>query len=155
MNNHEKMLNFTSNQVVANKKHNAFLLSHHYYQLCCLWIFMCMSSMHMHTQFYWESKGHRAWCWERLKAGEEGKDRGWDGRMASPTQWTWVWASSRSWWRTGRPAMLQFMGLQRVGHDWATELNWGCGKQKVKHIMTPNCHCLKLKIWLEIPIPNL
>ena len=44
--------------------------------------------------------------------------------MASPTQWTWVWVNSRNWWWTGRPGMLQFMGLQRVGHDWATELNW-------------------------------
>ena len=54
----------------------------------------------------------------------EGDDRGWDGWMASPTQWTWVWVNSGSWWWTGRPGMLQFMGLQRVGHDWATELNW-------------------------------
>ena len=61
---------------------------------------------------------------ERLKAGGEGDDRGWDGWMASPTQWTWVWASSRSWWWTGRPGVLQSMGSQRVGHDWATELNW-------------------------------
>ena len=66
----------------------------------------------------------RPWCWERLKAGGEGDDRGWDGWMASPTQWTWVWASSGSWWWTGRPDVLQSMGLQRVGHDWATELNW-------------------------------
>ena len=65
-----------------------------------------------------------SWCWERLKAGGEGDDRGWDGWMASPTQWTWVWASSRSWWWTGRPGVLQFMGLQRVGHNWVTELNW-------------------------------
>ena len=65
----------------------------------------------------------RPWCWERLKAGGEGDDRGWDGWMASPTQWTWVWVSSRSWWRTGRPGVLQSMGLQRVGHHWATELN--------------------------------
>ena len=48
-------------------------------------------------------------------------DRGWDGWMASPTQWTWVWASSRRWWRTGKPGMLQSMGAQRVGHDWVTE----------------------------------
>ena len=65
----------------------------------------------------------RAWCWERLKAGGEGDDRGWGGWMASPTQWTWVWVNSRSWWWTGRPGMLQSMGLQRVGHDWVTELN--------------------------------
>ena len=64
------------------------------------------------------------WCWERLRAGGEGDDRGWDGWMASPTQWTWVWVDSRSWWWTGRPGVLWFMGLQRVGHDWAIELNW-------------------------------
>ena len=50
--------------------------------------------------------------------------RGWDGGMASPTQWTWVWVNSRSRWWTGRPGVLQSVGLQRVGHDWATELNW-------------------------------
>ena len=65
----------------------------------------------------------RPWCWERLRAGE-GDDRGWDGWMASPTRWTWVWVDSRSWWWTGRPDVLWFMVLQRVGHDWATELNW-------------------------------
>ena len=56
-------------------------------------------------------------CWERLKVGGEGDDRGWDGWMASLTQWTWVWASSESWWRTGKPGVVQSMGLQRVGHD--------------------------------------
>ena len=66
----------------------------------------------------------RPWCWERLKAGGEGDDRGWDGWMASPTQWTWVWVNSGSWWWTGKPGVLQFMGSQRVGHDWVTELNW-------------------------------
>ena len=66
----------------------------------------------------------RPWCWERLKAGGEGYDRGWDGWMASPTQWMWVWVNSGSWWWTGRPGMLQFMVSQRVGHDWVTELNW-------------------------------
>ena len=64
----------------------------------------------------------RPWCWERLKAGGERDNRGWwDGWMASPTQWTWVWASSGRWWRTGKPGVLQSMGLQRVGYDWATE----------------------------------
>ena len=48
----------------------------------------------------------RSWCWERLKAREEGDDRGWNGWMASPTQWTWVWINSRSWWWTGRPGVL-------------------------------------------------
>ena len=61
---------------------------------------------------------------ERLRAGGEGHDRRWDGWMASLTQWTWVWLVSRSWSWTGRPGVLWFMGSQRVGHDWATELNW-------------------------------
>ena len=64
------------------------------------------------------------WCWERLKAGGEVDTRGWDGWMASLTRWTWVWASSESWWRTGKPGVLQSMGSQRVRHNWATELNW-------------------------------
>ena len=66
----------------------------------------------------------RPWSWERLKAGGEGDDRGWDGWMASPTRWTWVWVGSGSWWWTGRPGVLPFMGSQRVGHNWVTELNW-------------------------------
>ena len=68
----------------------------------------------------------RLWCWEGLGAGGEGDDRGWDGWMASLTQWTWVWVNSRSWWWTGRPGVLWFMGSQRVGHDWVTELNCTC-----------------------------
>ena len=67
----------------------------------------------------------RLWCWEGLRAWGEGDNRGWDGWMASPTQWTWVWMNSGSWWWTRRPGVLRFMGSQRVGHDWATELNWG------------------------------
>ena len=66
----------------------------------------------------------KLWCWEGLRAGGKGDDRGWDGWMASPTRWTWVWVNSGCWWWTGRPGVLQFMGLQRVGHDWVTELNW-------------------------------
>ena len=66
----------------------------------------------------------RPGCWERLKAGGGGDNRGWDGWMASLTQWTWVWVNSGSWWWTRRPGVLQFMGSQRVRHDWATELNW-------------------------------
>ena len=74
---------------------------------------------------HWE----RLWCWERLKGGGEGDDRGWNGWMASLTRWTWFWASSGRWWWTGKPGVLQSMGLQKVGHDWVTELNWwtlGC-----------------------------
>ena len=64
----------------------------------------------------------RPWCWEGT--GGEGDDIGWDSWMASLTQWTWVWVDSGSWWWTGRPGVLRFMGLQRVGHDW--RLNWTC-----------------------------
>ena len=80
----------------------------------------------LHTLATWyEELTHwkRPWCWERLKAGGEGDDRGWDGWMASLTQWTWVWVNSGSWWWTGRPGVLQSMGSQRVRHDWASELN--------------------------------
>ena len=71
----------------------------------------------------WEELTHwkTLWCWEGLGAGGEGDDRGWDGWMTSPTPWTWVWVNSRSWWWTGKPGMLWFMGLQRVRHEW-TEL---------------------------------
>ena len=70
----------------------------------------------------WEELTHwkRPWCWERLKAGEEGS-RGWDSWMASLTQWTWVWANSRRWWRTGKPGVLQSMGSQRLGHNLVIE----------------------------------
>ena len=64
----------------------------------------------------------RPWCWERLNAGGEGDDRGWNGCMASPTQWTWVWVSSRSWWWTGRPGVLQSKGSQKS--DMTEWPNW-------------------------------
>ena len=66
----------------------------------------------------------RPWCWEGLGTGGEGDDRGWHGWMASTTRWTWVWVNSGNWWWTGKPGVLWFMGSQRAGHDWATELNW-------------------------------
>ena len=66
----------------------------------------------------------RPWCWEGLGARGEGDDRGWDGWMDSWTRWMWVWVNSKSWWWTGRPGMLQFMGSHRVRHHWTTELNW-------------------------------
>ena len=67
---------------------------------------------------HWKS----LWCWEGLGAGREGDDRGWDGWMASPTLWTWIWVNSRSWWWTGRPGMPQFMGSQ--SRDTTEQLNW-------------------------------
>ena len=69
---------------------------------------------------HWE----RLWSWEGLGAGGEGDDRGWDGWTALRTRWTWVWVNSGSWWWTGRPGVLHFMGSQRVGHNRVTELNW-------------------------------
>ena len=68
---------------------------------------------------YWK----RLWCWERLRAWGEGGDRGWNGWMPSLTQWTPVWAHSEIM-RDRKTGELQFMGSERVGHDWATELNW-------------------------------
>ena len=63
----------------------------------------------------------RSWCWERLKAGGEVGNRRWDGWMASPTQWIWVWVNSRSWWWTGRPGVLQSVGSQKFRHNLLTE----------------------------------
>ena len=93
------------------------------------WIFIGRTDVEAETPILWppDAKGWliwKDWCWERLKAGGEGDDGGWDGWIASPTQWTWVWVNSGSWWWAGRPGVLQSMGSQRVGHDWATELNW-------------------------------
>ena len=80
----------------------------------------------------------RLWCWERLRAGGEGNYTAWDVWMALVTWWTWVGASSRSWWWTGKPGVLQSMGLQRVGHDWVTELNW---KELAWHSGIRQCVC--------------
>ena len=81
----------------------------------------------------------------RLKAGGERDDRGWDGWMAPPTQWTWVWASSKRWWWTGRPGVLQSMGTQRVGHDWVSELNW----EPEVHGLTNSIKASMLRLMLE------
>ena len=86
------------------------------------------------------------WCWERLKGRGEGDSRGWDGWMASPTRWAWVWASSGGCWWTGKPGVLQSMGLQRVRQNWATELNW-TDMEKHQHQY--------LMIGLEASFPNL
>ena len=75
----------------------------------------------------------RPWCWERLRAGGERDNRGWDGWIASPTWWTWVWVGSGSWWWTGKAGILLSMGLQRAGHDWVTELNWDPSLFRIYH----------------------
>ena len=103
------------------------------------WIFIGRTDAEAetHTLVTWcEELTHlkRPWCWERLRAGE-GMTRGWDGWMASLTQWTLVWVDSGSWWWTGRPGVLRFTGLQGVRHDWVTELKWNWRKGKRdKHI---------------------
>ena len=94
--------------------------------MCTVKLFMLIERSYQSIRKQCKELTHwkRPWCWERLGAGEEGDDRGWDGWMAWPAWWTWVWVNSGSWWWTGRPGVLRFMGSQRVGHDWETELNW-------------------------------
>jgi len=93
------------------------------------WVFFGRNDAKAETLILWPPHAKswligKDWCWEGLGAGGEVDDRGWDGWMASLTRWTWVWANSGSWWWTGRPGVLRFMGSQRVGCNWATELNW-------------------------------
>ena len=103
-----------SNQSILKKS----VLNIHWKDWCWSWNSNTLAT-------WWEELTHwkRPWCWARLKAGE-GDNRGWDGWMASPTRWTWVWASTGSWWWTGKPGTLQSMESQRVRHNWVTELNW-------------------------------
>ena len=97
------------------------------------WVFIGRTDVEAETPIYWppDVKSWLIWKdpdvgkdWRQEETGGEGDDRGWDGWMPSPTQWTWVWVGSGSWWYTGRPGVLWFMGSQRVRHDWATVLNW-------------------------------
>ena len=93
------------------------------------WIFSVKTDAEAETPILWPPDVKnwliwiKPWCWERLKAGREGDNRGWDGWMASLTQWRWVWVNYGSWWWIGRPGVLQSMRLE-VGHNWVTELNW-------------------------------
>ena len=90
------------------------------------WVFIGRTGVEAETPILWPPDGmglthlKSPWCWEGLRAGGKGDDRGWDSWLASPTR---VWVNSRSCWWTGRPGMPQSMGLQRVRHDWTTELN--------------------------------
>ena len=104
-----------SNQSILRKS----ILNIHWKDWCWSW-----NPNTLATWFKELTHWKRPWCWERLKAGREGGDRGLDGWMASLTQWTWDWASYRSWWWTGRPGVLQSTGSQRVRQDWATEQRW-------------------------------
>ena len=99
------------------------VLNIHWKDWCCSWNFNTLAT-------WWEELTHwkTPWLWVRLKVGGEGDNRGWDGWMVSPSRWTWVWASSGSWWWIGKPGIVQSMGLQRVRDDWVTELNWNLTK---------------------------
>ena len=94
------------------------------------WMFTGRTDVEAETPILWQSDaknwliGKRPWCWERLKPRGEGNNRGWDGWMASPTQWTWVWVNSRSWWWTGKAWHAAVQGVAKSWHDWATELKW-------------------------------
>ena len=92
----------------------------------------------------------RPWCWEGLGAGGEGDDRGWDGWMASLTQWTWVWVNSGSWWWTRKPGVLWFVGSQRSWtwlNDWK-ELRLLCSWDSSGKNTTVGCHSLHQGIFL-------
>ena len=101
----------------------------------------------------------KTWCWERLGAGGEGDDRGWDGWMASPTQWTWVWASYERWWRTGKSAVLQSRGSQRVRYDWATEQQQqelvGSNSPTRYQTHAPSLEAHSLSHWTTMEVPKL
>ena len=100
------------------------------------WVFIGRTEVQAETPILWPPHAKSWFIWkERLREEGEGDDRWWDGWMASPTQWTWVWVSSGSWWWTGRPGMLRFMGSQRVGHNWATELTKMVQKQTCLRII--------------------
>ena len=100
---------------------------------------------------WWEELAHweRPWCWERLKVGGEGDDKGWDVWMASLTQRTWIWASSGRWWRTGKPGELQSMGSQRVRHDLATEQpqHWTSYELLIKWAMSLSSQNVASFLW--------
>ena len=94
------------------------------------WVFIGRTDAEAETPILWPPDGKSWLIGKDPDAGrdwgqeEKGETRGWDGWMASPTRWAWVWINSGSWWWTGRPGVLRFMGSQRVRHDWATELIW-------------------------------
>ena len=121
------------------------------------WVFTGRTDAEAETLILWPADSlEKTWCWERLQVGGEGDDRGWDGWMAAPAQWTWVWASSGSWWWRGKPNVLQSIGSQRVGHNWVTELNWKPTIRRKIDIKRSCCHyfgksdCVIFYFWAEI-----
>jgi len=113
-------LGLQGDQTSQSKK--KYILNIHWKDWCWSW--------NSNNSFTWsEELTHwtRPWCWERVKAGREGDDRGWDGWMTSLTEWTWVWASSLSWWWTRKPGVLKSLESQRVAKSDGTDLNWTTG----------------------------
>ena len=117
------------------------------------WIFIGRTDAEAETPILWPPdvknwlNWKRPWYREKLKAGGQEDGRGWDGWMASLTQWTWVWINSgRGWW-TGRPGVLQSMESQRVRHDWATELNWN------NLLISPFCFGIHLLNYMYFTFP--
>ena len=118
------------------------------------WILIGRTDAEAETPILWpprEELTHwkRPWCWEWLGAGGEEDNRGWDGWMASLTRWAWVCVKSGSWWWTGRPGVLRFMGSQRVGHDWVMNTEQWVPSEKA---MAPHSSTVTWKIpWMEEP----
>ena len=108
------------------------------------WVFIGSSDAEAEAPILWPPDVNSQLIWEDPDAGKdakgEGGNRGWDGWMVWLTQWTWVWANSGRWWRTGLPGVLQFMGLQRAGHDLAT-------KQQQRILKARPQHCLSHSSW--------
>ena len=109
------------------------------------WVFIGRTDAEAETLILWPPHAESWLVGKDPDAGrdwgqEKGTTRGWDGWMASPTRWTWVWVSSGSWWWTGRPGVLWFMGSEIVGHNWVTELNWTELKPHLA-LLTEICVC--------------
>ena len=122
------------------------------------WVFFGRNDAEAETPVLWPPHVKswligKDWWWEGLGARGEGDDRGWDGWMASMTRWTWVWVNSGSWWWTGRPGVLWFMGSQRVGHDWVTDLIWsGENMNSYDNLMVKIIYLLQCYWNLFLPI---
>ena len=121
----------------GRKSYRKSILNIHWKDWCWSW-----SSNSLATWCKELTHWKRPWCWERLKAGGEGDDRGQDGWMASLTRWTWVWASSGSWWWTGKPGMLQSGMLQST---W-NAAQWGAAKSQTQ-LSDWTVHRGHLKLW--------
>ena len=136
----------------VNPKGNQSVLNIRWKDWCWSW--------NSDTSATWWEMTHwkRPWCWEKVKAEGVGEKRGWNGWMTSHTRWTWVWASSWGWWWTGKPGMLQSVGLQKVVHDWVTELkHWTehLSKHRMSHAIPINNKCCLPSSHQLLPYPRM